>query len=134
MTWQILEGKNTIPVCLMEAVDEVDAGLIIFRDELRFEGSELNGELREAQAKMTSALCKRFLDAQVLPEGQRQQGEATSYPRRRPKDSRLDPERTIAEQFSLLRVVDNERYPAFFELNGTSYELKITKRNGKHDQ
>ena len=40
-------------------------------------------------------------------------------------DSRLDPDDTIAQQFNLLRVVDNERYPAFFELLGRRYILKI---------
>ena len=29
------------------------------------------------------------------------------------------------EQFNLFRVVDNDRYPAFFELNGSKYYLMI---------
>jgi hypothetical protein len=31
----------------------------------------------------------------------------------------------MAEQLNLLRVVDNERYPAFVELRDRLYELKI---------
>jgi hypothetical protein len=34
---------------------------------------------------------------------------------------------TLREQFNLLRVVDNERYPAYFELNGIKYVIKINK-------
>ena len=30
-------------------------------------------------------------------------------------DSRLKPEYSFVEQFNLLRVVDNERYPGYFE-------------------
>ncbi|WP_341885428.1 hypothetical protein [Synechococcus sp. UW140] len=54
-----------------------------------------------------------------------QTGEASYYRRRRPVDSQLDPERTLAEQFDLLRVVDNDRYPAFFEWRGRRYGLDI---------
>ena len=54
-----------------------------------------------------------------------QTGEASYYRRRRPVDSQLDPERTLAEQFDLLRVVDNDRYPAFFEWRGRRYGLLI---------
>jgi len=28
---------------------------------------------------------------------------------------------------NLLRIVDNEKYPAFFELNGCKYKLKVEK-------
>jgi len=53
---------------------------------------------------------------------------APRYRRRRPADSRLDPDRTLAEQFELLRVVDNDRYPAFFEWRGRCYEVKINQQ------
>jgi methionyl-tRNA formyltransferase len=43
------------------------------------------------------------------------------------EDSRLDPMKSIAEQFNLLRVVDNSRYPAFFDLDGFRYIVKIEK-------
>ena len=36
-------------------------------------------------------------------------------------------DKTIKEQFNLLRVVDNEKYPAFFDYSGTRYLLKIYK-------
>jgi len=49
------------------------------------------------------------------------------YLRRRPEDSRLDPDKTIREQFNLLRVVDNEKYPAFFDLHGQRFLLKVEK-------
>jgi methionyl-tRNA formyltransferase len=62
----------------------------------------------------------------VRPMAQR--GEPGPYLHRRtPEHSRLDVHKTIAEQFDLLRVVDNERYPAFFEYRGTRYRLKIDR-------
>ncbi|MCG3770535.1 MAG: hypothetical protein JW384_01685 [Nitrosomonadaceae bacterium] len=35
------------------------------------------------------------------------------YPRLKPLGSHLDPQRSLVEQFNLLRVVDKERSPAF---------------------
>jgi hypothetical protein len=83
--------------------------------------------MRHALGRMTVELCRRFLSESAPPPGQSQQGEPTDYPRRRPPDSELDPMRSIAEQFDLLRVVDNERYPAFFTHHGHRYVLRVDK-------
>lgn len=127
LTWQILAGHNRIPVALLEAAEAVDAGNIIYREYLEFEGHELIGELRRALADLTLALCQRFLAEDRPPDGIPQQGEASYWPRRGPADSVLDPERSLAAQFNLLRVVDNDRYPAFFDWQGRRYRLRIDK-------
>lgn len=127
LTWHILDGELIIPITLLEAVEEVDSGNIIYQDELIFEGHELIAELRAAQALKTVELCMRYIAEESPPVGQEQVGEATFFERRRPLDSRLDVDKTIAEQFDLLRVVDNEKYPAFFEYRGEFYRLQIEK-------
>jgi len=127
LTWSILAGENRIPVCLFEAVGEVDAGPVIYREWLECEGHELIDELRTALGAMSVELCTRFLDEAEPPEGRPQSGEPTWLPRRRPEDSVIDPERSLAEQFDLLRVVDNDRYPAFFDWRGHRYRLRIDK-------
>lgn len=129
LTWQILEGKNRIPITLFEAADEIDSGLIYAQRWIEFEGHELVDELREGQARATKEICQWFVDhyPESLSEAREQQGRESFYARRRPKDSELDPNKTIAEQFNHLRVVDNERYPAFFELNGRRFYLKISE-------
>jgi len=127
MTWQILEGAKRIPVCLLEAVESVDAGPVIYRDAIVFEGHELVDELRSKLGDKTQSLCRRFLAEQMPPVGEPQVGAGTFYARRRPADSQLDPARTIVDQFDLLRVVDNERYPAWFQHRGNKYKLAIEK-------
>src|SRR5690606_34835736 len=107
LAWQILEGRNEIPVTLFEAVDGVDAGPIYDQEWMRFGGHELNDEIKRAQADATVRLCLRFIDAYPNVVATPQSGEATYYKRRSGADSELDPHRTIAEQFDLLRVVDN---------------------------
>lgn len=125
MTWQILEGARTIPVALIEAADEADAGRIVLAGEIELDGTELAPEWRALQGQKTVELCLAFLDQDPLPAGQEQEGEPSHYARRRPADSRLDPQASLAEQFELLRVCDNERYPAYFEHRGRRYLVKI---------
>jgi methionyl-tRNA formyltransferase len=127
LTWQILEGRTRIPVCLLEASDEVDAGPVIYREAIEYEGHELIDELRQKLGDMTVSLCRRFLAEASPPKGEPQSGKVSFYERRRPADSKLDLARTIADQFDLLRVVDNERYPAWFDHRGRRYKITIEK-------
>jgi methionyl-tRNA formyltransferase len=52
---------------------------------------------------------------------------STYYRKRTPADSKLDPERSIKEQFNILRVSDPDRYPAFFIMNGQKYTIRLEK-------
>lgn len=128
LTWQILEGRDEIPVTLFEAAENVDSGDIYSRETLRFDGGELVGELRAAQAAATLRLCRAFVRDYPfsLSTARPQAGPGSTYPRRRPADSRLDPDKTLREQFNLLRVADPDRYPAYFELAGRTYRVRVT--------
>lgn len=129
LTWQILEGKNEIPITLFEAVESVDSGKIYIQDIMHFNGTELIEELRQKQAEYTIKMCVSFVEDYpgITSRGKEQSGRSSYYKKREPEDSKFYPDKTICEQFSLLRVVDNERYPAYFELNGMQYILKIEK-------
>ena len=127
MTWQILEGASCIPISLFEAVADLDAGPIHLQTSINLNGTELVNEWRQLQAEATINLCLQWVDRyrELIEAAHPQTGEPSHYRRRRPADSQLDPERTLAEQFELLRVVDNDRYPAFFEWRGRRYGLLI---------
>ena len=125
LTWQILEGKNVIPISLFEAEEAVDSGRIYLQKKMRFQGHELVEELRQAQGAATVALVLEFVRGYPRIKGRKQNGKASYYPRRRAKDSELDIGRPLKKQFNLLRVVDNERYPVFFRYKGQKYILKI---------
>ncbi len=123
----MLGGAGKIPVCLIEAVEQVDAGNIIYKDWITLNGTELVDELRALIGGMTLDLAQRFLNESAPPSGTPQTGESTVHPRRTPADSRLDPEKSIASQFDLLRIVDNNVWPSFFEYRGQRYKLLIEK-------
>jgi methionyl-tRNA formyltransferase len=131
VVWQILEGKNVIPITMIEASAEADAGDTLMSDEIVLEGHELNAEIRRRLGEKVVGLCRRYLDAPAPAVGEPQRGEGSRYRRRTPADSALDPHRSIAEQFDLLRVVDNERYPAYFDYRGKRYILTIKEAEPK---
>lgn len=125
--WQILEGSNEIPVCLIEAASPVDSGEIYGTTSIKLDGHELMPEIRLAQANATKELIISFLSK--FPECSKivQTGNATHYRRRSREDDRLEPDKTIKAQFNQLRIADNELYPAYFEIDGVRYLLRITK-------
>lgn len=127
--WQILEGKSDITVCLLEISDEVDAGNIFGKMVLSLDGSELYEEIRKKQAVITFELISRFLERYPNINFQTQQGKPTFYRRRNPSDSQLDLDKTIRDQFNLLRICNNKDWPAYFELHGVRYTIKIDKLN-----
>lgn len=128
MTWQIVEGYSAVVVSLLEATDEIDAGVIYAKETIELKGHELVDEWRKLQADATFKLLSQFVKNFPNNKAYEQIGTATYYPKRSKIDSKLDVRQSIAEQFNLLRVVDNERYPAWFEHNGNTYEIKIFKK------
>ena len=131
MTWQILEGKNQIPVTLLEAENAVDSGQVYLREYIELKGTELNPDWRNLQGKATQRLCREWINTYpaVLEKASKQQGVPSFYGRRNKKNSELNPEKSIDEQFNLLRVVDNQRYPAFFKVHGVTFRLTIEKES-----
>ena len=126
MFWQVLEGKNKIPFTMFEATTGVDDGDIYLQKELTLNNYELNTELRDKQAIHTINMCLEFLNNYEKYKIPKQQiGKESTYSKRSEKDSVLNIDKSIKEQFNLLRIVDNESYPAFFEINGRKYILKI---------
>jgi len=123
--WQILEGKNEIPVCLFEAVEKVDSGDVFERDMIYLDGTELLDEIRAKQAVVTTALIQRFLEKYPQNPRSPQSGKESFYRRRTIQDDQLHPDRTIKEQFNLLRIANNDQYPLHVTLNNKRYVLKI---------
>ena len=129
LTWQVIEGKNKIPITLFEAVEKVDAGRIYLQSFIELTGKELLSEIKDLQGKMTIDLILKFLENFHKIKGQDQKGDSTYYPKRGPIDSELDIDKSIKNQFNLLRVCDNERYPAFFKIDNKKYIIKIFDKN-----
>lgn len=126
--WSILGGANQITVSLLEASDPVDSGAIWLKTTFSLEGHELLPEINEKLFVAETTLMTQAVEQFGSIEPMRQMGDPGPYMKKRtPADSRLDPCKTIAEQFNLLRVVDSQRYPAFFDYQGKRYLINIEK-------
>lgn len=127
--WQIIEGANTIRVTLVEAVEEVDAGPIVSQKVVHFDGTELYDEINEKLFKAEIALMAEAIEKwpNLKTTPQREDLSSKNYRKRTPSDSEVDPRRTIAEQFDILRVSDPTRYPAFFKFRGQKYRIILEK-------
>jgi hypothetical protein len=127
LTWQILGGSDRIPVTLIEAVEELDAGDVYLQEWVQYDGSELIDELRAPVGELTVQLCRTFVSNEefVVRNRRPQSGESSVYKRRWPEHSEVRAQDTIEGVFDLIRVSDNERYPVFFEHRGRRYRLKI---------
>jgi methionyl-tRNA formyltransferase len=125
--WQILEGRNSIPVCLIEAAEQVDSGDILCRSSIELTGGELYDEIRSLQASATIEVIQTFLRSYPDIFREKQTGDASFYKRRKPSDSELDVDRSIREQFNLMRIANNEHWPLYFRMHGEKYVLKICK-------
>lgn len=127
VAWQILEGKNKIPVSLIEADDKLDSGVVYFQKYMEFNGSELNNEIKEEQFRITADLVLKYCDEYPV-HGKVQIGQESFYRKLTKEDNRLDIYNSIESQFNRMRVADNERYPCWFEINGQQYEILIRKK------
>jgi len=125
--WSILAGTEQITVSLLEAEDRVDTGDIWTKLNVKIPGTalydEINKILFDAEIQLMDFAVKNF--NQIKPVKQNETTAAASWPKREPSDSEIDINKTINEQFNLLRVSDPDRFPAFFYKDGKKYTLKI---------
>jgi len=125
--WQILKNKKIINICLIFVDEKLDNGDIILSDKMYFKGGELNKEIREKQAIHTIKIIKKFLKIYPNFTRRKQKGIPTFLKKRNETDSILDINKSLKKQFNLLRICDNEKYPAYFIYKSNKYILKIYK-------
>jgi len=127
LTWQVIEGKKNIPITLFEANSLIDSGNIYEKINIKTSGYELIDELRFLQVEATTKLILNFIEKYPNIKGEKQKGKESFYCKRTKNSSELNILESIKDQFNLLRVCDNERYPAFFIIDNVKYLIKIYK-------
>jgi len=125
LQYQILYNKNKIYTSLIKASKKVDIGPIYFQNSFKLDGTELSDEIRNIQGKQILKIIKKFLVKYPNVKSKNQIGKGNFNKRRHPKDSQLDINKTIKQQFNHLRINDNEHYPSFFYYKGQKYLIKI---------
>jgi methionyl-tRNA formyltransferase len=135
--WEIISGAESITLTLLEAADKVDSGKIWKKLQIAVPKhalwDEIDRRLFEAEIELINFAIANL--NVIHPQEQDPSLNATYLPRRTPDDSRVDPYRSLAEQFDQIRVCDPMRFPAFFELHGHRYILTLEKNDeqSNHD-
>lgn len=135
MSWQILEGKREITISLFEASKQLDAGEIYIKKKIVINETELFDDWRKKQAESSFKICAEWLEKypDILLAAESQEGESTFYEKRTKEDSQLNINKSIKDQFNLLRIVDNENYPAFFKINSKKFIIKIYNEEDSYE-
>lgn len=127
--WAVLEGAREIVVSLLNAEDRVDTGDIWGKRRFPVPPHALYDEINAALFATELELMDHAID--MIESGQAptpQSAERSStWPRRTPEDSEIDPVRPLSELFDAIRVADPHRYPAFFRLRGHIYTIQLKK-------
>lgn len=124
--WEIVNGATNITVSLIEAECEVDTGDIWGKLNVEVPKTSLFYEINQlvfnAQIELIDFAITNFNT--IIPQSQ-SKDDITYYPKRTPDDSEINIDMSISEQFDLIRVCDENRYPAFFYIGGKRFNLTI---------
>jgi methionyl-tRNA formyltransferase len=125
--YQVLKNKKKIYISLIKASMKIDSGDIFLIDSFNLKGIELMNELRSKQAQGRIKIIKRFLKKYPNIKSFKQKGKGNFNRMRNASDSEININKSIKSQFNLLRICDNEKYPAFFKYKNCKFILKIFK-------
>jgi methionyl-tRNA formyltransferase len=128
LQWQVMEGKDTIPLTMIEAAAGADEGPYYLKSSIRLDGTELLPEMRNKMALEIIKMCTQYAEQRDKLMPIEQVGDSTFYPRRNNKDDEVDIDKTVRELFSQLRVADNDRHPLYFYYLANKYIIKIYKQ------
>jgi methionyl-tRNA formyltransferase len=129
--WQILKNKKNITnsLVMLGNNEKVDSGKIVLQNKISLKGHELYEEIRKKQFDSTYKLIRKFLHIYPNFTIKTQKGKSTFLRKRKQEDSKISIDKNIKSQFNLLRISNNNDWPAFFFYKKNKYILKIFKSN-----
>ena len=128
--WEIINGASYITLSLIEADSKVDSGDIWKKISLPIPKTALFDEINDLIFNSELELMSFAIEKYNTVEPKKQPNIDGSYwSKRSPKDSEIDINQTISEQFDLIRVCDPKRFPAFFYKDGVKFNITIEKNN-----
>tara|TARA_B100000886_G_C20425676_1_gene493866 strand:+ start:1881 stop:2522 length:642 start_codon:yes stop_codon:yes gene_type:complete len=127
---QILDKKKIVGMTLFKASPKLDSGPIVFQKKIKFSGLELYEEIREKQyLAQLGILEKLFSRYPKIKYKKQPEKKGKIFKKRKPEDQKLDINKSIKEQFNLLRISNNNLWPAFFNYKKKKFIIKIYKND-----
>jgi methionyl-tRNA formyltransferase len=128
--WEIINGATDITLSLLEAEDKVDTGDIWKKTIVSIPKTALFDEINElifnAELELMDFAIANYNTIKPMKQSNI---DSTYWPKRSPKDSEIDVNKGISEQFDLIRICDPDRFPVFFYKNGERFNITIKKGN-----
>ena len=124
--WELIKGKNNVTVSILEVSYPADTGRILEKLVVDIPETAICSEINQLVFNAELSLIKNAISAypNFLFHKQRKPSDSDNiWPKRTPQNSEIDPLKSIAEQFNILRVCDPKRYPAFFYHKDRKYKL-----------
>lgn len=127
--WQITEGAEELTLTLLEANEPIDSGDIWLQCKISIPKyllwDEINKLIFDAEINLMSQAVETVQN--INPIAQSTTTPPTYYRKRQPSDSQLDIDKSLREQFNLLRICDTNRYPAFFIFENKKFVVSIKR-------
>jgi len=126
LQWTVLNGRKELTVSFFELIEKFDSGRLLGQLSSIITTCDLLEDLRKKATALSIRLLEEkllaFLEGRLQPISQ--EGNASRYRKRDPSDSCLDLDSTLRELWDIIRVCDNEAYPAWLEMEGQKFILK----------
>jgi methionyl-tRNA formyltransferase len=133
--WAVSNKRPNLTITMFKANAKIDRGYYTNQINIPIRDIDVYEELETKRRSIIKESLILFLTE--LKEGVivlREQTGASSYNKKRlAKDSELDINKTIAQQWDLLRICDNENFPAFFTIGNRKVILTYRVEDLMHD-
>ncbi len=124
---QILKNKKKIFFSLIKAEKKVDSGPICLKIPFYLNGLELYEDMRKKQGDAVVNLIQKFLVKYPKINFSPQIGKPNFNKKRKNTDYEISFYKSIRSQFNILRISNNDNYPAYFKYKNQKFVLKIYK-------
>ncbi len=131
--WELSRGADFITLSLLEADAKIDCGRIWKKVHIPVPRHALWDEINHLLFQAEIELINFAIDniETIMPEKQLDSEHVVYHPRRTPKDSQIDPTKSISDQFNNIRTCDPNRFPSYFQHLGHRYLIKLEKYDEK---
>lgn len=129
----IINGEKESGVTIHELTSDMDKGDIFLQRKFEVTNFDTTRSIfKKAQALEKEMIVSFFenLKMGVLPRLKQDESEATTFNEiRRPKDSIIDPSKSLLELYNHIRACDPEDYPAYFFMDSQKVCIKLWRPN-----
>lgn len=137
--WIILDGDEESGVTAHFMDENYDTGPIIAQKKHLVSKFETVASLLRKASDLESLLALELMNQieqgkELLALRQNEESASNHFGKREPRDSKINPSKTLLELYNEIRVSDPELYPAYFDFEGNRVGIKMFRLNKPDDE